>query len=169
MTPAGDYELGPLQAGDAPALARVHCEVWRATYADLMHAEDFARLTPERFEPHWQRRVEEFSSTGELPASECLIVARHQGVPVGFVSAGPPRTSGPADWELWALNVVPAHHGTGLAQRMLAEALGDRPALLWVANGNDRAIRFYTRQGFTPDGEQAERDDGLLELRMVRG
>ena len=69
---------------------------------------------------------------------------------------------------MWALNLLPEHHGTGLAQEMMRRGLGDREAYLWVARGNDRAVRFYRRQGFTTDGASQERRDGMTEIRMVR-
>lgn len=50
-----------------------------------------------------------------------------------------------------------------------AEVLGNGAAYLWVAKGNERAIRFYQRHGFAADGaENVDRDDGITEIRMVR-
>ena len=36
-----------------------------------------------------------------------------------------------------------------------------------MLHGNDRAIRFYERQGFRLDGTKDEHDEGL-HVRMVR-
>ena len=33
-----------------------------------------------------------------------------------------------------------------------AEPFGVEPASLWVLRGNERAMRFYARHGFQPDG-----------------
>lgn len=47
---------------------------------------------------------------------------------------------------------------------------GDRPAFLWVAEGNPRAIAFYRRNGFIADGTRKIAPDweNLAEIRMVR-
>jgi ribosomal protein S18 acetylase RimI-like enzyme len=52
----------------------------------------------------------------------------------------------------------------------MAHAIGDRPAYLWVLEGNDRAVAFYRRHGFTEDGgRKLEPDTGLVEIRMASG
>jgi ribosomal protein S18 acetylase RimI-like enzyme len=164
------YEVVGLRVEDAVALGEVHCRIWRETYADLMTPEALARLDPVRFGRVWTDRAEQLAREGELPGGERLLVARHDGSPVGFISTGEPRDEDPpVGWQLWALNVLPEHQGTGLAHRLLAEGLGDRAAYLWVAQGNERAIRFYRGHGFAEDGvEHTDRADGMTELRMVR-
>lgn len=74
----------------------------------------------------------------------------------------------PVDEEVWVLNVEKRHHGTGLAHVMLERALGDRPAYLWVVDGNERAITFYRRHGFELYGARQVQDEGNDDLRMVR-
>lgn len=167
---AGEYDVGPLRADDVEGLGALHCRVWQVTYADLLTEEALAALTPERFARGWARRATQLAQDGALPDGEQVLVARHGGVPVGFISVGDPREADPpVELQLWALNALPEHQGTGLAQRLMAEGLGDRPAYLWVARGNERAIRFYRRHGFALDGtEQTDRGDGITELRMVR-
>lgn len=98
------------------------------------------------------------------------MVARYQDAPVGFMIVGDARDED-APWpvQLWAMNVTPEHHGTGQAGRMMREGLGDIPAYLWVADGNERAIHFYQRHHFSLDGANVARDDGMTAVRMVRG
>ena len=45
-----------------------------------------------------------------------------------------------------------------------------RPCSLWVAEGNARALAFYRRQGFQPDGTRktVTEWEGLVTIRMVR-
>ena len=72
--------------------------------------------------------------------------------------------------ELYAINVLRRAHGTGLADELMAHAIGDRPAYLWVLDRNDRAIAFYRRHGFTDEGgRKLEHDAGVVEVRMARG
>lgn len=177
------YLIRPPQAQDAPALGAVHCRVWQEAYVGLMDEAAFADLTPERFARMWDRRLRAEDGVAEADQKPNLLhqgrsargeqvaVAEHpQDGIVGFISVGPARDEdAPTDTQLWAINVVSDHLGTGIAQQMLTEILGDRPAYLWVAEGNDRAVRFYERNHFRLDGATAtDRDDGLVELRMVR-
>ncbi len=164
-----EYTVGDLDAKDAQQLGRVHYEVWRATYSDSLSPEALDELDPERFADRWLTLASRRDRDGALPGGQVTRIGFHGGTAVGFVTVGPARDLGaPIDWQLWALNVLPAHHGSGLAQLLIADALGDRDAYLEVEQGNDRAIAFYTRQGFVLDGHRTERDDGMTELRMVR-
>lgn len=134
-----------------------------------MDMEALDRLDPVRFGQNWAERAARLATTGALPRGEQILVARCEGVPVGFISTGEPRDEAPPlDWQLWALNVLPEHQGTGVAHRLVDQGLGDRAAYLWVAEGNDRALAFYRRRGFVADGASSERSDGMTELRMVR-
>lgn len=166
------YTIGVAVPADAEPLGRLHCRVWRTTYAGLMPAEQLARLDPERFVANWQGRLAASDADGLGPDGDRVLIGRHEsdGV-VGFISVGPPREDeAPVGRQLWAINLDAAHQGTGLAQRLLDEGLGVRPAYLWVARGNDRAIAFYERNGFAVDGA-TQTDPGhgdLVELRMVR-
>ena len=48
----------------------------------------------------------------------------------------------------WMLIVAAEHRGTGVADLLVQETLGDVPAYLWVLTGNARAQAFYRRLGF---------------------
>ncbi|WP_227007693.1 GNAT family N-acetyltransferase [Pseudarthrobacter sp. AB1] len=72
--------------------------------------------------------------------------------------------------ELWGLYLLKSHQSLGLGRRLLEAALGAGPASLWVAAGNGKAIGFYERLGFAPDGAEnrvADWED-LHEIRMIR-
>lgn len=75
------------------------------------------------------------------------------------------------DIELGVLYVLKEYYGTGLAAHLMDTVLSRRDALLWVLEGNARAINFYTKHGFVPDGTSEELVGswaGLREQRMVR-
>lgn len=165
------YRIRRPGRGDAPACAELHAHVWRSTYRGLMDDAVVDGLSAESFLPMWEsigRAYEE----GTVPEDgrELWLATDVDDAPVGFLFFGPPRDDEPpAARQLWALNVHPDHHGTGLAQRLLDERFGPAPAYLWVARGNDRAVRFYERNGFVLDGtESADQHDGVVEVRMVR-
>lgn len=170
MAEAGEYAVGPPRVEDAQTLGALHYRVWQETYAGLMEPEALARLSPERFARGWERRLTQADADGNHPDGERVRVATLGGAPVAFISVGPARDEGaPCERQLWALNVLPEHQGTRLAARLMAEVLGDGPAYLWVARGNERATRFYRRHGFVLDGAEAtDQHDGITEIRMVR-
>jgi GNAT superfamily N-acetyltransferase len=147
---------------DGEALTHLHIEVWEHAYSSLMPASIFEsrRATvPERIEA-WRQNLT------DGPAR--TIVADEPDGLVGFASVGPPRSEDvDVEEELWALYVRAARWGTGVGRALLTEALGDRPACLWVLRGNHRATAFYRRHGFAEDGV-ARSDEYGVELRMVR-
>ncbi|WP_067429469.1 GNAT family N-acetyltransferase [Nocardioides jensenii] len=146
-------------AADGPALAALHLDVWDDGYAGLVAQ---AILDARRAEPaadrvrRWQER---------LASTETWVAEDGQGL-VGFASAGAGR-DGAGARELMALYVRARVYGTGVGHALMRAALGDDPAYLWVLAGNERALRFYERQGFLPDGQEQDCEEGH-ELRMVR-
>lgn len=165
----GEYILGPLVPADVEELAAAHARIWRETYVTLMDPGVLGRIRPDSFLHNWTERAQRLQQGETLPNGERILIARFRGAPVAFLSVGNAREEDPpVDHQLWALNVLPEHQGTGLAQHMMSLALGDRDAYLWVAEGNDRALAFYRGQGFTTDGARQSRGDGMTEIRMVR-
>ena len=121
------YAVRPAAVADAPVLGRIHVQIWRETYGDLLPPENLAALDAGRSAAWWRQRL-----SAPAPVATALV-------------------------------------GTGLAARLLQEALGERAAYLWVLEGNERAVAFYRRHGFAFDGgRQPYESTGATELRMVR-
>jgi GNAT superfamily N-acetyltransferase len=155
---------------DAPAIARVHVDAWRETYTG--HVPD-ALWNQDAYE----RRVALWTHLlGPDGPSGIRVVAERSGTIVGFASAGPSSSddacNGHApsrDHALYALYLLAREHGSGLGQKLLDAVIGTQAAQLWVMRGNDRAIAFYRRNGFQPDGvEVTDERLGVVEIRMVR-
>jgi ribosomal protein S18 acetylase RimI-like enzyme len=148
---------------DADELARLHVLVWQQAYAGLMPDDHLAGLDVSAFAERWRLRL-----AGELPGD--TWVARDDEGLVAFASSGPGRDDDrPVELELYAINLLARAHGTGLADALMERAVGDRPAYLWVLDGNDRAMGFYRRHGFVDEGgRKPEPDTGDVEVRMVR-
>lgn len=161
----GGYAVRPAAAADADSLGRVHIAVWQEAYAGLMPADYLQGLSVENAQERWRLRLEV-----DEPDS-VLVVATADEELIGFASGGPTRDEdAPTVWELYAINVLAAHHGTGLADELVAAVVGDRPASLWVLVDNARAQAFYRRHGFAPDGAaKVHEGTGAPEIRMVRG
>lgn len=156
---------------DVEAFAELHVRVWRATYRGLMDDDVVDRLTVESFRPLWYSVAKAYAQDAVPDDGRAMKVAVLGQEAVGFLMCGPARDEdAPVPHQLWSLNVAPEHQGSGVAQRLMDEVLGDGPAYLWVARSNDRAIRFYERNGFVLDGALAsDQHDGVTEVRMVRG
>jgi ribosomal protein S18 acetylase RimI-like enzyme len=158
------WTIAPPALDDLDELGRVHVQVWREAYAALMPADYLASLDPTLGPKRWRER---FGASSEV---SWWLARDDEGI-VGMTTSGPPRDDdAPAPLELYAINVLSRAHGTGLADDLMAQAIGDRPAYLWVLEGNDRAIAYYRKHGFVDDGgRKAEPDTGVGEIRMARG
>lgn len=171
MTPASDgvptgWTVAHLAADDCDELGRVHMAVWRDAYAGLMPADYLARLSDERCADTWRVHAQRPADAPE----RTLVVRDSGGRITGFASAGPSRDDDvPTEWELYAVNLAPAARGTGVADRLVDELVGERDATLWVVEGNARACAFYARRGFVDEGGRSLHDEtGAPEIRMIR-
>jgi ribosomal protein S18 acetylase RimI-like enzyme len=158
------WTIAPPTLEDLDELGRVHVQVWREAYAGLLPADYLASLDETSGPKRWRER---FGSNADLG----WWIARDDDGIVGMVTAGPARDDdAPLPFELYAINLLRRTHGSGLADELMAVAVGDRPTYLWVLEGNDRAIAFYERHGFVDEGgRKSEPDTGVLEIRMARG
>ncbi|QIK85061.1 GNAT family N-acetyltransferase [Sanguibacter sp. HDW7] len=108
---------------------------------------------------------------GGTDAPGAHVAERADGTLVGFVLACTPHEDdAPRDVELGMLYLLDEAKGSGLADLLVEAALGDRPAFLWTADLNHRALAFYARHGFRRDGasKRIERWDDILDVRLVR-
>ena len=146
---------------DAAAIADVHLESWRQTYAHLLSPAFFAAQDVSAREQMWRRVLDRHSGG--------VHVAEAGGAVVGFAAVRA-DDAGPRDLELRMLYLLADRHGSGAGQALLDAAVGDRQAFCWVAEENPRALAFYRRNGFHPDGAREVVTDweGLVEVRLVR-
>lgn len=147
-------------ASDAEALARCQLDCWHDAYAGLADPDRLAALLADVDARH--RRWQEI-----LVGPARVRLATQDGSVVGFATVLPGTDGAPAF--LAALYTRRACWGTGLGQRLLDETLGAGAATLQVFRDNDRARRFYARNGFVADGtEKEEPHFGGVEIGMVR-
>lgn len=152
---------------DAPAIARVHVQVWRETYTGKLPAPIVKGRPVAERAAALRRLIAGESALGP----QTIWVAERGGVVIGFAWAGDSRDADrPTDAELYAINVVQAHHGTGAGQLLLSASVGDGPASLWMLEDNPRARAFYERNGFVADGTTKvdEQLGDAREIRLVR-
>jgi ribosomal protein S18 acetylase RimI-like enzyme len=158
------WTIAPPTLDDLDELGRVHVQVWQEAYAGLMPADYLAALDPTVGARRWRERF------GEPTDIRWWIAHDEHGI-VGMTTSGPARDDDPpTPLELYAINILRRAHGSGLADELLAHAIGDRPAYLWVLEGNGRAQAFYRKHRFADDGgRKPDADTGVMEIRMARG
>lgn len=156
---------------DSDGIADVHLQSWRETYTGLIPDRLMGAEALEGRRRMWSSIL----GLDSLPVT--VVVAERDGEVVGFAFAGPANhpdaTKGfppVRSLHLYSIYLLAAEHGTGTGRSLLEAALGDCPAQLWVARGNDRARVFYERHGFRTDGAEFINPDveGLVEVRMAR-
>lgn len=151
---------------DAASIADLHVATWKEAYSHLLPQNYFSEEYVEGRRRLWSRVLADDVMT--------VRVAEDDGEVIGFAWVGPGMglegEEAPRDRQLYAIYVLAAHYGTGVAQALLDEALGDGPAMLWVAKENPRATAFYARNGFRFDGvEQIDPyAPTITDARMVR-
>lgn len=168
---SGNYVVRHPRMDEGKELAAVHVTAWEQAYAGLL---------PDRFwsEQAYERRLESWRQMLADPAHRSRTrVTEVDGEVVGIGQIGPPREDDvDVDHELYMIYLLAEHYGSGAASAMMTELLNDKSASLWVFKDNPRAVRFYRKHGFEPDGTEKdlgdERDSGdlrgIVEIRMVR-
>lgn len=160
-----DFEVRPATVEDCDELGALHVQCCRQTYTQ-MPDEWWETFTPQDKADNWRSVM----ATGARP-----LLATVDGRLVGFAGAGPTlnreHVVNGAPRELYVLYVLQEFHGTGIGQALLDAALEPGRAQLWVGAENARAIAFYQRNGFLPDGAVDAMDevyDGMPQIRLVR-
>lgn len=148
-------------------MAALHVAVWRHAYRGLIEQPLLDAMSGERNVARWEATVRQLR-TREL--GHDVLTAFAGDSLVGIIEAGSATDDdAPQPIEILSLNVAGKWHGRGVAQALMAEAVGDADAYLWVLRGNGRAIAFYRKIGFELDG--TERYDDVwrcFDQRMQR-
>ena len=142
------------------------CPVHRGDLADLKRLFLKLHLYNGSLDPRfaladdWERHFDTMMERALAGEGRLALLARDRamGRPLGFALAalqdGGPLWKHRDGVEVEALYVERAWRGTGLSEALLAAALswaedlGQPVVQLYVTAGNERAIRFYERQGF---------------------
>lgn len=141
---------------------------WQVGYRDLLPPEYLAQLRPED-------RAWKYEFSGADPNAPRTIVGIIDGGIRGFATVAPARDPNlPGYGELCALYVDPDYWRRGLGKALLAASCahllesGIEHAMIWVLRGNTRALRFYQREGWMPDGAQRAAEVWGIKVNEVR-
>jgi ribosomal protein S18 acetylase RimI-like enzyme len=139
--------IRPAEPADALAVARVHVRAWQGAYRGLMADAYLDGLRPED-------RATRYTFAAPPPAPQTVVALDGDAV-VGFATI---TTDARDPGELLAINVDPDAWRHRVGSALIAEARaglvaqGCRTATLWLLVGNERAARFYERDGWSFDG-----------------
>ena len=140
--------------------AFVHWYSWHEAYPGLVSQEYLDRMTLEKAEKM------------AFSWLDSQLVAKEEGRVIGFIGYGSRGEENPDTGEIFALYVLSDYYGKGVGLRLMEaglEQLKEYPRIcLWVLKENTRAIRFYEKCGFIPDGEEMFSPNiRAVEIRMV--
>ena len=138
----------------------VHWKSWHEAYSGIVSQEYLDQLTLEKCEKMAFRWPEN------------TIVAEENGIVIGFVCYGDGGEETADVGEIFALYVLADYYGKGVGRKLMdagLEQLKHFPQVrLWVLKENRRAIRFYEKCGFLPDGtEMTSPNISATEIRMI--
>jgi ribosomal protein S18 acetylase RimI-like enzyme len=166
----GPIKVRPGRPGDAAAVARIHVETWRATYAGLVPDAYLVRMTEAGQAFQWERAL------SRARGLEDVLVAEAAGTGVvGFGSCGRNRSRQlPFAGEVFTLYVTGDFQNRGIGRRLLAALFarcverGMTDALIWVLSGNPSRF-FYEAMGGLPVGRQEEPFAGAMLQETAYG
>ena len=160
---------------DAAAITDIHVQGWKLGYRGMLPQETLDGIEASQRLPRWTATLE----GAERPRRGTLVV-EDEGALLGFADL---RPSGDADGdpdkvgEVRSFYVLPSRWRQGVGSLLMAESVrrlelaGFAEATLWVHDANGRAMRFYERTGWTPDGAtnlDTVRGHQLTEVRYRR-
>ncbi|CAM4221095.1 putative acetyltransferase [Mycobacterium basiliense] len=135
------------EPADYEDVARMHYPSWRLSYRGIM--------TPEMLDLFdWQRWIDEEYPRRLSRPGWAMWLAESGDHIVGMSIFGP-EDDHPDRLEIDSLYVAAEKPRRGIGSLLLDHALGTEPAndaVLWCAEKNYRARRFYQKKGFQRDG-----------------
>jgi ribosomal protein S18 acetylase RimI-like enzyme len=172
-----DAYVRPARPEDAGRLAVVHVRSWQAAYRGLLPQEYLDGLDPADRVERWQNILAVVAEAGQSGGPlRGVVAAVADEIICGFALFGPTRDQdedAQRTGEVSAIYLLPETWSRGLGRLMMAEAVrqlaaGYAQATLWVLDSNDRARRFYARNGWAQDGAEKVDDSMGFPLSEVR-
>ncbi|HET9651019.1 MAG TPA: GNAT family N-acetyltransferase [Usitatibacter sp.] len=155
---AADFSIRRAALADAAAVAHVHRESWRTTYAGILPRELVAQETGRKAELVWQQRL----ARAVPDAATWIAETAREGV-VGFASCGGARAPIEGlEAEIYALYVIQSHQRRGVGRELVRACARHfvRQGLfgfhVWVLKANHARL-FYEALGGQEVATKSER------------
>lgn len=166
--------IRPATSHDVEAIAHIHVETWRSTYAGIIPDPYLVQMNVARQRRMWQQLLH-----GGGRGQHVVVAELADGEIVGFASCGPARRSAlprraPYDGEVYTLYVAVDHQGQGHGARLLAACFDTlrtqdkTAAVVWVLAANPARF-FYEAKGGHRVAERIERFAGAALEELAFG
>ena len=153
---------------DYATIANIHVESWNAAYAQLL---------PDAYIKHQNNLSAKIDLWQKVLAHPDVTVwmafDSNSERSVGFIGC----FNKDNDYEITTLYVLPDYQSLGVGSQLMTtvlKALSDSTAhqlYLWVLETNTKAIDFYKKFGFKPNGERHEESYkacNIVDIKMVK-
>lgn len=134
---------------DAAGIGRVHVEVWRAAYSDILPDDYLSSLSDIRHSATWAEILDNQKRAGATFIAE----AEHDGI-VGFADCRIERAANDAKkGEVTAIYVLPSWQRRGVGSALVEVCAGHlalesvQTLAIWVLELNREACQFYEALG----------------------
>lgn len=154
---------------DVNDISRIHALSWKSAYKGIVPQKYLDELK----EDFW---VHTFTSWLQDNTVTVMVITDGE-CPVGVAVCGPSRDKALPDWgEIVSIYLLPEYTNRGYGSRLFESAMQDlrqsgyRDIYLWVLKDNQRARRFYEKQGFHCSKDEYPlkiMDKELVEVRYV--
>ncbi|BAQ08966.1 acetyltransferase [Bacillus sp. OxB-1] len=133
--------IRPMTETDIIHVQHIARETWSATYDGII---------PEEIQTEFIDRSYSEAMLRKRMEKTCMLIAEHNGVPVGFANFTKKDEDG--DSELTALYILPSHQQYGFGRKLFEYALSELQDALqlfvYVDRHNKNGRAFYEKQGF---------------------
>ena len=157
-------------SSDAPGIAHIHVETWRAAYRGQIPDAVLDVLDVERRTVFWRERIVQEQGSVFVADEGCGITGFCDLIPSRDKDADPRVVA-----EIAAIYILPEHWRTGTGRTLCLSALAEArrrgyvTLTLWVLATNSAARHFYEAMGFSLDGAtKTDRTTDGSELHEIR-
>jgi ribosomal protein S18 acetylase RimI-like enzyme len=147
-------EIRLARVADAPVVAEVHDEAWRAAYRGLIPGAELEKLISRRGPGWWEQAIRKGNRIALLGFGDEVA---------GYANYGRNRAKALTyDGEIYELYLRPKFIGLGLGQQLFEAARRDLAShgldsmVIWALSDNDAAVRFYRGLGGKPVARSSE-------------
>jgi len=140
-----NFNIRKADVTDAKAIAKVHVDSWRTTYANIVPDDYLTNLSYESREQNWQKTI---------PNGGVFVAENNAGDIVGFASGGKERSGKYIGFEgeLYAIYILQEYQGSGIGRALVTaiveeiKRMGWNSMLILVLKDN-HACQFYETLG----------------------
>ncbi|NNN20485.1 MAG: GNAT family N-acetyltransferase [Acidimicrobiales bacterium] len=163
------FMIDRAEIDDIYDIAKIHVHSFTMGYDDLVDHKLIHYYNFENRVHLWRKLISESSP----PKTLSIKLLADQKI-AGITHYGPDRVTGNETCEITGFYLHPSFWGMGGGTLLLqgtleiAKMASYKKVGLWVLSENERAIKFYTKNGFSPDGSKRIENIANVEIEEIR-